>query len=411
MNEKNTMRDELSAFAKRQLVLLGLFLVKIITPIGVLVVVIVGIIMGAMSTVSWMFKADAKGITINASNLNLGNGDLKPQTKILKIKGVDYPMPRIGGLSKKDFYALMVLRVSEFGNKQDFDLAGMEDSCSLYQQRLSELVPSGGLAGASKELLGDIKYNSIFNPSMSNWIKTNSWTVRKSNLPVTSGFGERGTIQTAGGSTSSFHGGTDFGYAKGTPVVATFKGTVVEAENHQYGNVVVINHDDKKIFTLYLHLDSFNVKKGDNVLAGQQIALSGNSGQYTTAPHLHYQVMNKWGGLNGYWYDGSKDALKNHNETLYFLEQPFYGACRILQYEQIENGFFDRLQLKRFESRSSLYKNFELSPSTFNDFTEILVRSHAPREDTIQRWKNDALNWLTPAYIDNSYQKYLDAYK
>jgi peptidoglycan LD-endopeptidase LytH len=411
MNENNKIQDELSAFVKRQLVLLGLFLVKIITPIGVLVVVIIGIIMGAMSTVSWLFKGDVKGITVNASNLNLGNGDLKPQTKVIKVKGIDYPMPRIGGLSKKDFYALMVLRVSEFGNKQDFDLAGMEDSCSLYQQRVSELLPNGGLSIATKELLGDAKYNAIFNPSMSEWIKTNSWTVRKDNISVTSGFGNRDVIETAGGSTSSFHGGTDFGYAKGTPVVATFNGMVVEAVNHQYGNVVVIKHDDKKIFTLYLHLDSFNVKKGDNILAGQQIALSGNSGQFTTAPHLHYQVMNKWGGLDGYWYDGSVDALKNHNETLYFLEQPFYGACRMLQYEQINNGFFDKLQIKRFESRSTKYKDFDLSPSTFNEFTEILVRSHAPREDTIPRWKNDALNWLTPAYIDNSYQKYLDAYK
>ena len=45
-----------------------------------------------------------------------------------------------------------------------------------------------------------------------------------------------------------------------------------------------------KVQVSYLHLNSFSVKVGDTVNAGQQIGVSGNTGTRTTGPHLHLGV-------------------------------------------------------------------------------------------------------------------------
>ena len=57
------------------------------------------------------------------------------------------------------------------------------------------------------------------------------------------------------------------------------------------GNHVIVDIGDGR-YALYAHLkpDSIEVAEGDRVTRGQQLALLGNSGN-TTAPHLHFHVM------------------------------------------------------------------------------------------------------------------------
>jgi murein DD-endopeptidase MepM/ murein hydrolase activator NlpD len=57
-----------------------------------------------------------------------------------------------------------------------------------------------------------------------------------------------------------------------------------------HGNYIVIAHKDGT-FAQYVHLkkDGAIIKKGDSVIAGQQIGYSGNTG-YSTQPHLHFAV-------------------------------------------------------------------------------------------------------------------------
>ncbi len=99
---------------------------------------------------------------------------------------------------------------------------------------------------------------------------------------VLSPFGPRGRR-------GKFHAGFDIRAAMGTPVYAAADGLVVEAENGgAYGKVVVIDHGGGYA-TAYAHLDSRQVEVGQEVKAGEQIALSGRSGNATT-PHLHYEV-------------------------------------------------------------------------------------------------------------------------
>ena len=103
---------------------------------------------------------------------------------------------------------------------------------------------------------------------------------------VTSGFGPR-RRPTQGASRD--HKGLDYGVPIGTSVHASRSGKVTfVGEQRGYGNTVVVDHGDGYT-TLYAHLDSFDVKVGQQVGQGQVIARSGNTG-VSTGPHLHVEV-------------------------------------------------------------------------------------------------------------------------
>ncbi|MFD4988483.1 peptidoglycan DD-metalloendopeptidase family protein [Streptomyces sp. NPDC058374] len=94
----------------------------------------------------------------------------------------------------------------------------------------------------------------------------------------------------SGGSWSSgYHTGVDFSASSGTSVKAIGEGTVVSAGwSGSYGNEVVIQHADGK-YSQYAHMSSLSVSSGQTVSAGQQIGLSGSTGN-STGPHLHFEV-------------------------------------------------------------------------------------------------------------------------
>lgn len=87
------------------------------------------------------------------------------------------------------------------------------------------------------------------------------------------------------------HSGTDFKTPVGTPIYSTFDGRVtrVNWNFRSNGDSIEIEHPEKGIMTLYLHLNKVHVKAGDYVKQGQQIADSGNTGR-SFAPHLHYEI-------------------------------------------------------------------------------------------------------------------------
>lgn len=88
-----------------------------------------------------------------------------------------------------------------------------------------------------------------------------------------------------------FHKGIDLRAKRRTPVYATADGVVryVQDKNEgTFGRVVIISHNFG-FETVYGHLRYTDVKVGDVVKKGQQIARSGNSGR-SNGPHLHYEV-------------------------------------------------------------------------------------------------------------------------
>ena len=103
-----------------------------------------------------------------------------------------------------------------------------------------------------------------------------------------------GTARVFNGSTESVHEGLDYGVPANTPVAALNNGTVLLARPLFFeGNCVVLNHG-QGLLTLYMHLSKMEVKEGDHVVRGQEIALSGGTGR-ATGPHLHVAV--RWQGV------------------------------------------------------------------------------------------------------------------
>ncbi|MFF0484389.1 peptidoglycan DD-metalloendopeptidase family protein [Streptomyces sp. NPDC004435] len=88
---------------------------------------------------------------------------------------------------------------------------------------------------------------------------------------------------------SGYHTGADFIASSGTTVRAVGAGTVVSAGwSGAYGNEVVIQHADGN-YSQYAHLSSLSVSSGQSVSGGQQIGLSGSTGN-STGPHLHFEI-------------------------------------------------------------------------------------------------------------------------
>lgn len=96
------------------------------------------------------------------------------------------------------------------------------------------------------------------------------------------------------------HGGVDIPASEGTPVLASRGGEVVYSGSENgsyngigfsdYGNVVVVKHDDGT-HTLYAHLQdgSLPYRAGDTVDQGDRIGGVGNTGRSFGA-HLHFEV-------------------------------------------------------------------------------------------------------------------------
>ena len=100
----------------------------------------------------------------------------------------------------------------------------------------------------------------------------------------------------------------DFNMSVGTPVHAARAGVVARIEETNdigcwengcgaYANYIVIVHNDGTTGEYYhLQQNGALVEVGDHIIAGQRIALSGNTG-HTTMPHLHFAVYRaaEWG--------------------------------------------------------------------------------------------------------------------
>ncbi|MFJ6852114.1 peptidoglycan DD-metalloendopeptidase family protein [Streptomyces sp. NPDC091271] len=110
------------------------------------------------------------------------------------------------------------------------------------------------------------------------------WATPVENANVTTQYRASGASWSSG-----YHTGSDFQAASGTSVRSIGPGTVVSAGwSGSYGNEVVIQHSDG-MYSQYAHLSSLEVSAGQTVTGGQQIGLSGTTGN-STGPHLHFEV-------------------------------------------------------------------------------------------------------------------------
>lgn len=87
-----------------------------------------------------------------------------------------------------------------------------------------------------------------------------------------------------------FHAGLDFPAGSGTPVTAAGFGTVVEAgfDASGWGNRVIVGHRFG-LRTLYAHMSTIAVSRGQSIGVGQRIGTVGSTGR-SSGPHLHFEI-------------------------------------------------------------------------------------------------------------------------
>jgi len=94
------------------------------------------------------------------------------------------------------------------------------------------------------------------------------------------------------------HFGIDVALPLKTPVKAVAGGTVVFAEwTVQTGFVIILEHTFG-LTSIYKHNDSGIIKQGDLIEPGQVIAFSGNTGELTSGPHLHFELWREGNPIN-----------------------------------------------------------------------------------------------------------------
>ncbi|MFC8343390.1 peptidoglycan DD-metalloendopeptidase family protein [Streptomyces sp. NPDC057280] len=113
---------------------------------------------------------------------------------------------------------------------------------------------------------------------------SSGFTLPVSGATVGTGYHVAGSMWSSG-----YHTGVDFVVPTGTPLKAVGAGTVVSAGwGGAYGNQVVIKLADG-YYAQYAHLSSLSVSSGQTVTEGQQVGLSGATGN-VTGPHLHFEI-------------------------------------------------------------------------------------------------------------------------
>jgi murein DD-endopeptidase MepM/ murein hydrolase activator NlpD len=91
------------------------------------------------------------------------------------------------------------------------------------------------------------------------------------------------------------HFGTDIVTSPNEAIKATLDGTVINADwTLETGYVIAIQHR-RNLISVYKHNSVLLKNQGDFVTAGEPIAITGQSGELATGPHLHFEL----------WYNGS----------------------------------------------------------------------------------------------------------
>ncbi len=124
------------------------------------------------------------------------------------------------------------------------------------------------------------------------------------------------------------HPGIDIASPRGTEVIATAGGTIIESKKSElqagYGNFIEIDHGGGFV-TRYAHLESVSVRARQRIAKGAVIGTVGSSGG-SVAPHLHYEVLKNGKSLDPVYfmvegvtsemYQGLRSISQKQNQSL-----------------------------------------------------------------------------------------------
>ena len=282
---------------------------SVIVKVAIIILVISAIfsVIGGMSS---PMNASTNSVTRNArlqtENMELKSEMEKMEKKIIEMEtmateikdynnafysqvlGVDYDT--LGFHEYRNDSAAMVFEDNMFIEINDRALYASE-MLALELQRLQETSP----------LFKNNKKAILYYPTISP-VKTKDFIYVSSPY----GYREHPTLDKV-----LFHEGIDISANVGSEVFSTAQGRIVKImySKYGYGNRVVIQHG-YGFETLYAHLGTIKVKKGQWVRKNQLIATVGNTGR-STGPHLHYEIHKNGEPRDplGYFYTHVTDEL------------------------------------------------------------------------------------------------------
>jgi len=156
----------------------------------------------------------------------------------------------------------------------NFDKDSAMQMIKLNRDSLN-LAPSESDLDFRKDVESEDRY-SLFNPAK----KTSDVVFF---APITGTISDRFNIEIK-------HFAIDIAVEAGTPVKAVADGTVIFANwTSDTGNVIVLQHAAGFI-SVYKHNSVLHKQEGDIVKSGEVIAASGNTGEFTTGAHLHFEL-------------------------------------------------------------------------------------------------------------------------
>ena len=118
-----------------------------------------------------------------------------------------------------------------------------------------------------------------YNPNESGKTKLNALLLAPAQGPISQGF-----------NIEEKHYAVDIVLKENTPIKAIADGTVIFAEwTAQTGHVIILEHAFD-LLSVYKHNAALSKNQGESVLAGEVIAAAGNTGEFSTGFHLHFEL-------------------------------------------------------------------------------------------------------------------------
>ena len=233
-------------------------------------------------------------------SINTKKADAPISKAYVAYLGVRYPFYKNPTLGEFDYYALVPTGYYQKPQKSDAVIVTISEGKKAYIS-LPIMIVKGGYkseqlkvkpskATFSKKDNARIAREAKEAKKIYSKITPESYITEAFLQPltskITSSFGNKRLFN---GVLKSYHSGTDFRAATGTPLRASNAGVVVLVKNRFFaGNSVIVDHGHG-IYTQYYHMSQFKVKRGDWVEKGQVLGLAGATGR-VTGPHLHFGV-------------------------------------------------------------------------------------------------------------------------
>lgn len=174
------------------------------------------------------------------------------------------------------------------------------------------------------------------------------------------------------------HNGEDYRLYIGTPIKACHDGIVTWSGEDRDGGISVTLCNKKKGLgykTIYYHLSKTLVKIGDKIKAGDEIGKGGNTGKYTTGPHLHLGL--KWirDGKTINYSNGYKGAIdpalympKNYDQPHAFHRYYRKGSLLAEALVRFKNPWLHK-QLKKRNKINLIYDNIFINKLTYGGWS------------------------------------------